>query len=229
MICSKKEDRMTTFQPLQEQAYIAIKKMVDNNELEPNTIYSLTQLAKKMNISRTPLKDALVRLSQDKYVDIIPSKGFCLHKIDEKDIEDTYQIRKAIELSAAFSLMDNQFTSYGRLTLRQMSQCLDEMRQLVGNVERLDDFLQLDIRFHDALVSFLGNENVSDIYASHSYQIRTLAKVSLGTENRMENTCDEHDAIIQAIADNDAGKLYHAIRSHLITTKNLCQTVFDAE
>ncbi len=212
---------MQSFQPLQEKAYTALQEMIERRELEPGKIYSLTQIAKEMKISRTPLKDAVVRLSQAKYVDIIPSKGFCLHEISESDIDDTCQVRQAIENMCAMALIDSQYSSYGRVTMRQMAVILDEMKAMADQPDKVDEFLELDIRFHNALVGFLENKALEEIYASHSYQIRTLAKNSLTTNNRMQNTCDEHEAILNAITDKNYEACYHAVQKHLISTKEL--------
>lgn len=212
---------MSSFQPLQEKAYSVIQKMIEDRELKPGIIYSLTQIAKDMNISRTPLKDAVVRLSQDKYIDIIPSKGFCLHEVTEEDIEDTCQVRMAVENMCAMMLAEKRDSSSGKDTLRRMADILDEMRSLSGSPERIDDFLELDIRFHNTLVSFVENRTLEEIYASHNYQIRTFARNSLTTDNRMVNTCEEHRKILAAITDQDYEGCYKAVKEHLVSTKQL--------
>ena len=216
---------MQKYQPLQEKAYSALQSMIEHRELKPGVVYSLTQIAKDMNISRTPLKDAVVRLSQDGYVDIIPSKGFCLHEITMEDINDTCQVRQAIETLCAMRLTENQYTSYGRVTIRQMAVILDEMRTLSGKPEQIDDFLELDIRFHNALVGFAENKAVEEIYSSCSYQIRTLARNSLSTNNRMQNTCDEHERILNAITDKNYEACYQAVKAHLVSTRDLSLAV----
>ena len=55
------------------------------------------RLAKELGISRTPFRDAIHRLAQEGYIDIIPSKGFRLHQITERDVIETFQIRTALE------------------------------------------------------------------------------------------------------------------------------------
>ena len=67
---------MPNYEPLQERAFTYLKKLIASGGLTPGVIYSETRIASEIGISRTPVKDALVRLSQDKYIDIIPSKGF---------------------------------------------------------------------------------------------------------------------------------------------------------
>ena len=78
-------------------AYEHIKNMVLEGKMEYGEIYSETKIAKEIGISRTPVRDAIQYLSQEKYIDILPNKGFCLHKMGIQDFVDTNQIRTAIE------------------------------------------------------------------------------------------------------------------------------------
>ena len=82
---------------MQEKAYTHIKEQILSGALREEQIYSETKIAAMIGISRTPVKDALVRLSQERLVDILPSRGFRLHRMSEADIWDTYQVRTAVE------------------------------------------------------------------------------------------------------------------------------------
>ena len=95
---------MAKYTPLQEKAYEFLKNKITRGELEHGKFYSETKMAAEIGISRTPFKDALVRLSQDRYIDIVPSRGFCLHTLSLQDIINTYQSRTAVEGFCAFSL-----------------------------------------------------------------------------------------------------------------------------
>ena len=64
--------------PLNEQAYNYLQKLILENHFSYQEVYSETKLSKELGISRTPLRDAVHRLAQEGYIDIIPSKGFML-------------------------------------------------------------------------------------------------------------------------------------------------------
>ena len=87
---------MKEIQSLQGQAYDYLIEMIKDGGLEAGKIYSLNQMAKKAGVSRTPFRDAVLRLEQERYLDILPSKGFTLHSMTKEDIHETYQIRNAI-------------------------------------------------------------------------------------------------------------------------------------
>ena len=71
---------------LQLQAYDSIKNGILNGELVPGQLYSETKLSAQIGISRTPMREALQCLSQDGYITIIPSKGFMIRQLNEKDM-----------------------------------------------------------------------------------------------------------------------------------------------
>ena len=67
---------MKIMSSLQQEAYNYIKKLILTNQLDVNIMYSETKLSKELGISRTPMREALQCLSQDGYIDVVPSKGF---------------------------------------------------------------------------------------------------------------------------------------------------------
>ena len=83
--------------PLNEQAYRHLQHMILTDQLSYQEIYSETKLSKELGISRTPFRDAIHRLAQEGYIDIIPSKGFTLHQLTKQDVDETFQIRSALE------------------------------------------------------------------------------------------------------------------------------------
>ena len=83
--------------PLNEQAYQHLQGLIMEGQFAYNQIYSETKLSKELGISRTPFRDAVHRLTQEGYIDIIPSKGFMLHKLTRQDIDETFQVRSALE------------------------------------------------------------------------------------------------------------------------------------
>lgn len=73
--------------PLNEQAYQHLQELIMQGLFTYNRIYSETKLSKELGISRTPFRDAVHRLAQEGYIDIIPSKGFMLHQLTHQDID----------------------------------------------------------------------------------------------------------------------------------------------
>ena len=101
---------------LQQEAYNYIKDLILTNRLDVNSLYSETKLSKELGISRTPMREALQCLSQDGYIDVIPSKGFRIRQLNQKDMKETIQIRCAIEGFCTHCLANDINTARGQRT-----------------------------------------------------------------------------------------------------------------
>ena len=104
--------------PLNEQAYNYLQKLILENHFSYQEVYSETKLSKELGISRTPLRDAVHRLAQEGYIDIIPSKGFMLHQMNRKDVNETFQVRSALETYCTVQIC-KEFSSYSKEELEE--------------------------------------------------------------------------------------------------------------
>ena len=221
---------MKIYQPLQEQAYDHLKELIVSGALEYDKIYSEAKIAAQLGMSRTPVKDALVRLSQAKYIDIIPSKGFCLHVFSIKDIWDTYQVRTAIEGFCALNLANNKDSYENRSRIHLMEETLREMQLIVDSTNNIETFFDFDIQFHSILVSSSNNREIIELFDSLNYRISSLSVKSLAEPMRLENTCSEHQLIIDSIkmcaGHNDMGP-YKAVQHHTEATREITLSLME--
>ena len=105
---------------LQQQAYDTIKSSILSGEMEPNRLYSETKLSAQIGISRTPVREALQCLSQDGYITVIPSKGFMIRQLNDKDMKDSIEIRCAIEGFCTNMVASQIDTEKGRQLLHSL-------------------------------------------------------------------------------------------------------------
>ena len=190
---------MKSYQPLQEKAYEYIKNKILNGEMEQNVFYSESQIGRELEISRTPIKDALGRLSQDRFIDIIPSKGFRLHTLSVDDIWATYQSRSAIEGFCAVFLSQNRESEHGTETIEKLKNSLDKMKQAIDEGDELTNILNYDLEFHKVLVDFSENQELIAMFESYNHRLYTIAKESLETPGRPDIAYKEHFDIYNAI------------------------------
>ncbi|MBR1896660.1 MAG: GntR family transcriptional regulator, partial [Pyramidobacter sp.] len=88
---------MADYQLLQDRIYNELRKKILTGGLQAGTIYSETKLATELGVSKTPVKAAILRLSKDHYIDILPSRGFRLLELSTEDLWEMFHIRTAIE------------------------------------------------------------------------------------------------------------------------------------
>lgn len=219
---------MAEYRPLQESAYNYIRDKVLAGQLQPNVLYSETRMAAELNISRTPMKDALVRLSQEKLIDILPSKGFRLHQMSGEDILQTYQARTAVEGFCAMQLARNRRTPAGADAIRRMEGILSAMDQFLqresGGEDQMAALLEYDLQFHQALVDFSGNDELRQLFNSYHYRLYFFALEAFQTEGRLQMAREEHQAILKAFLDQDDPvgiQAYLAVMRHMEATRDI--------
>ena len=197
--------------PLNEQAYDHLQKLITDGQLSYHEIYSETKLAKELGISRTPFRDAIHRLAQEGYIDIIPSKGFRLHQITERDVIETFQIRTALETYCTMQIardVKEKNNANLRPFFKELDWLMENMKEVMENDQGIDEFCEYDFRFHRKIIDYLENEQFSSVFASFLYRMKRLAKLSLQHEGRMAQTVEEHQAILDAMKNGDTEHIY---------------------
>ena len=185
---------------LQLQAYDSIKNGILNGELVPGQLYSETKLSAQIGISRTPMREALQCLSQDGYITIIPSKGFMIRQLNEKDMKDSIQIRCAIEGFCTTVIASQADTKEGKRLLNNLKMILDNMEEAL-NSDSLEDFIYYDHQFHLLIVNYLHNDEFNQIFQRLLYLIHLTSQDALSAEGRIQGTIDEHLAYYNAVKE----------------------------
>ena len=214
---------MTDYKSLQIVAYDHLRTMINNGELVYDQVYSETKLAKQLNISRTPVRDALNRLARERYIDILPNRGFTLHLPNAADIHEVYHVRFMIETYCAAYIIANRHTPAAQQIFAKMRGALDRQRELIAQPSSLDLrlFWEADEVFHYALLEFL---NISAFNIQYDSFMHICMPQYLKPEfivGRTHSTIAEHAAILDALIEGDIEKVRKTIRFHLDTTLRL--------
>lgn len=200
---------------LNTQAYTHLKEMILRNELNAHEIYSETKLSKDLGISRTPCRDAIHKLVQEGYLDIIPSKGFQLHQLSETDIINTFQVRTALETYCTMELTKHYSDPSVQKLFQHLEKTITHMKKIINSSRSIEAFKKYDLDFHKMIIGYFNNEQLKNIYESNFYRISRLATLSLGHEGRMENTCKEHENILNAMRSGDVSLVYEVTLVHM--------------
>ena len=206
---------------LQLQAYDYIKDRILSGELSPNTLYSETKLSAQIGISRTPMREALQCLSQDGYITIVPSKGFMIRQLNEKDMLESIQVRCAIEGYCTYVIASEIETSKGRKLLKDLEKLIGQMELCIGDEKKLSSFITYDHQFHLLLVNYVGNDEFNQIFQRLLYLIRLTSESALSVQGRIQETLEEHRKYYEALKSGDGAKAYECIINHLNMPLNM--------
>lgn len=208
---------------LQTKAYNILLDMIRNHELDYDTIYSINKLAKKFNISRTPFRDAVLRLEQERYLDLLPSRGFCLHKITAQDLVETFEIREALESYCLKQLSRHLDSERGQYYLKKLEKKIADQQKIFDTDADPEEFSQKDYEFHRSIIQFVNNASMLSVYRSFMYRIYSFTMKSFQKEGRMASTLEEHRKIIELVKSHDIKALEALLEQHLKTPKDINQ------
>lgn len=200
---------------LQIQAYDSIKGRILSGELEPGCLYSETKLSAQLGISRTPMREALQCLSQDGYITVIPSKGFMIRQLSEKDMKDSIEIRCAIEGFCTNQIAAQVHSARRAQLFSDLEQALLSMEASLEQEDKLESFIHYDHQFHLLLVNYMDNDEFNQIFQRLLYLIRLTSQDALAARGRIRETIKEHREYLEALKAGDGPRAYRVMLYHL--------------
>lgn len=203
------------FIPLHTQAYNQVKALILEGKLVHGTIYSESQVAKSLGMSRTPLREALSRLRQEKLVEIIPNKGFMVYKLTINDLLETFQVRAALESYAVTQLARAHNSGKGKKIIEQIAYLIEKQHHIIETSKDMDEFTDVDQEIHLLIVGFVENPSFDELFYNHLYSIRTYAVQSFKYTGRIEETLKEHIDILESLREGNSIKAYNAVLKHM--------------
>lgn len=211
------------YQTLDRVAYDYLKEKILSREFSFDTIYSETRLANELSISRTPIRDALNRLARERYIDILPSRGFQLHKPNSADIHEAYHVRLMIEGYCGWILAKDLQKKRAQDAVVKMEQALERQKGLIDSTEKSDlrQFWIEDQVFHHAPLDYM---NISAFNTQYDTFLHIFMPQHLKDDfvlGRKQSTIMEHAAIVQALKSGDSLETEKAIRRHMDTSLRL--------
>jgi DNA-binding GntR family transcriptional regulator len=195
---------------LNQHAYEEIRRQILQGELLPSSPLSEHQLAATLQLSRTPVREAIKRLEKEGLVRSIPSRGTFIAELTAHDILEIYQVRERLESLAA------------RIAAEQMSdeeiQALEQelaLSERCATEGRSGETLESDIRFHKVIITATQNKRLGSILATLDDQMYRIRKILPRSAERLAETLHEHHVIVEQIKVRDAGGAEQAMEQHL--------------
>ena len=200
-------------QSLAETAYAHIKASIFDFELLPGDRFSETEIAERLKMSRTPVRDALYRLERERYLQVHLRSGWSVRAYDFHQFEALYDLRLILEEASIVRFCD--------LSERGSLESLKAI-WLVPEAERLTDpkeISALDEAFHALLVAAAGNAEVARCHHEVTERIRIIRRLDFTQQHRIDTTYDEHGQILRALIRRRADEANRLLRSHIGTSK----------
>ncbi|RRS04961.1 GntR family transcriptional regulator [Aquabacterium soli] len=198
---------------LADRAYGQIKQMIFDFVLLPGDRFSESDLVDRLQVSRTPLRQALQRLQREGFLLVFPKSGWQVAPLDFEVFDQLYDLRVLLETHAIAKLCEAEERPVlkGLADLWLVAEA--ERHPVQAMVDRMDE------DFHSALVRATGNEEMARVHDDITERIRIIRRLDFTKPARVQVTYDEHARIIRAISRRRTDEAQRLLRAHIEQSK----------
>lgn len=206
-----------------DEVYEQLKRDVAEFKLVPGDRFTENELSERLGVSRTPVRQALFRLQQEGFVEVLFRSGWRVLPFDFEQFEQLYDLRMVLETTAVHRICADPRLRGGRLSpvddalLARLAAIW-----LVPAAERSTDPLavaQWDEQFHCALVAAAGNAEMARVHRDVTDRIRIIRRLDFTKPVRMDATYEEHAKILRAIQRRRGDQAALLLRAHIETSQ----------
>ena len=198
-----------------EKTYKAIKQAIISYEVKPGEPLAEEQIANKLGVSRTPVREALKELQKEGLVKMIYRKGAFVADISSEDVEEIFLLREILECAAVKIAIP-----------RLKEEDLIEMESLFNSISKdiemknYKDIFDTDIKLHSLIVDTAGNRRLSKFLNILNGQVQRMRILSATAPGRLNKSLQEHKDILEALKKRDTGLAEQRLKHHIRNIKN---------
>lgn len=193
-----------------QHAYAEIKRRILDNEMPANSHHLEQELAQDLRMSRTPVREALIRLAEEGLVEVVPRHGARVLPISIEDMREIYELLTELEAVAARRVAERAPTAKQLADLEAAVAAMDQALLR----DDLYAWAKHDDRFHRRLVELCGNSRLKAVVGTFSDQVHRARMQTLVQRPRPVDSNRDHAAVVSAIKQGDGNQAYAIHRRH---------------
>lgn len=201
---------------LREQVRRALEAALVAGELVPGEIYSAPALGERFGVSATPVREAMLDLARDGFVEVVRNRGFRVVEMSEEDLDQISQIRLLLEVPTTATIGPEL-----------SPELMAKLERIADNIEHaaergdLIDYLDSDRQFHVELIAALGNPRLTELVDRMRRQTRLFGLNDLVTSGRLLASAQEHRQLLDTLLSGDVEAARELISTHIRHTRGL--------
>jgi len=200
---------------LTQIAYENLRQSILNGEMRTGELYNEMAIAKQLGISRTPIREALLELSNKGMVTFLPRRGVIVSTLSKEDVDELFELRQVLETHFITKIAalpaDYDFSALERNIKAQKTAALKK---------NIPDYLRYNAAFHNAMAEMCNNQRMLVIYGGIVDLIRLLALQGLQQPVRMQaRLIPQHEAMLKTIKSGDTKQATKLLTTHLKESK----------
>ena len=195
---------------IQTLVYEELKRNIMSMKLEPGQTMSTQEIATKLNVSRTPVREAFLRLQSEGLVEMIPQRETMVSKISLKRVEQEKFIRECLEMGVIRKFMDKS----GCEVEENMAELI-QLQKKCGEEKDFVGFLEADDQFHKVLFDVTGQEMAWETIASRNGHYNRLRILYVQRDTAMQESIEQHHKIATLLESGSREEAARALSSHV--------------
>jgi DNA-binding GntR family transcriptional regulator len=202
---------------LKDTVYLQLRDDIVSGALPPGAVLREAELATRFGVSKTPLRDALVRLQKDRFVEIPPYRSAVVVGYSRDDLREIYELRELLEgacaRQAAFRISADALADLSRI-VRASAECVPGGEVIGG---REDELAVLFDEFDLVMYAQARNSRVAEMVGNIRGHIQRIGRLTTGIPGRLAKSVAEHQAIYEAIVQRDGVAAETLMRRHILS------------
>jgi DNA-binding GntR family transcriptional regulator len=195
---------------LHDEVASQLRERIFAGELAPGMFLDEVRLAEQMNISRTPLREALKVLTVEGLVRHEPRRGCFVNEVTEKDLDEIFPVIALLEGRCAFEAAQHA-TDADLAVLEEMHQKLARH----AKAKRINEYYETNFAIHEAIIALADNRWLATVISDLRKIVKLARLQQLHAPGRLEQSLSEHLAVFAALKARDAEGAEAAMRTHL--------------
>jgi DNA-binding GntR family transcriptional regulator len=200
---------------LKDAVYLQLRDDIISGALPTGAVLREAELAARFGVSKTPLRDALVRLQKDGFVEIPPYRSAVVTGYSESDLREIYELRELLEgecaRQAALHISDDALTGLARI-VEASAACVTGDEAVPGKEGELARLIH---QFDLVLYAQSRNSRIDEIIGNLRGHVQRIGSLTTGIPGRLAKSVAEHQAIYEAIVRRDGGAAETLTREHI--------------
>ncbi|MDI3481058.1 MAG: hypothetical protein PWQ97_713 [Tepidanaerobacteraceae bacterium] len=201
---------VSNIKPIREMIYESIRQAIFYGELKPGDRLVEKELAEKMRVSRTPIREALRKLEAEGLIKHVPRKGVVVKGFSPEDIIEIYSIRQALEALAITYTVKN----ITETEIKKLKVLIEEMAALTEEDET-EGLFNTSQEFNDILLKSCKMPRLISLINTYKEYLKRFRMVTMREKERKISALKDHREILQAVIDRDAERARKLVEEHL--------------
>lgn len=213
--------RLKRHHTLREQIASSLRDSIIRGELNQGQKLTEPDLAKKLGISRTPIREAFRQLESEGFLTVMPRRGAVVSRITRKEIDDFYELKSLLEGYAA-RIAAGKINEKGIQKLRKINEQLTE----IAKNNDIEAFFLKNDEFHNIFISYCGNEKLEELLEHIVQRFMRFRLGAMSVPGRLVKSIGQHNEIIDALEKRDGLRAEALVLEHaLLSGEELAETV----